>query len=274
MTTWPNGRIPAAELRGVPAANSQTAWLLPSAAESFHRVRAACQTLHGWAPLVTSAGDGFRSYARQEAVFRERYAPRYATVLQNGRRIVDRRRWEGQDWYRHTGPAAAVPGTSNHGKGATVDVASLRYSTPAWADLAPLLRAEGWSNAEGATVSEPWHWNHLRTVSTVANTNTIPAVSIRPIPAAAPGALTPLEDDVIRTVLHPNGTIATSGPAAVDFTIHESMDELRGLVARGLLLPEDLVPASQGGRMIELPDPFIWDLAVATRNRARDQQYR
>lgn len=274
MSGHPNGRIPAGALRAVPAANGQTAWLLPSAAESFHRVRAACMREHGWAPVLTSAGDGFRSYARQEAVFRERYAPRYATVLQNGRRITDRRRWNGVDHYRHTGPAAAVPGTSNHGLGATVDVAALRYGTPAWADLAPILRAEGWSNAEGASVSEPWHWNHLRTVSTVANTNTAPGVSVRPIPTAAPGALTPLEDDVIRTVLHPNGSIATSGPAAVDFTIHESMDELRGLVARGLLQPDDLVPASQGGRLIELADPLIWDLAVATRNRARDQQSR
>jgi hypothetical protein len=195
---YPNGRIPMTELHPVPAFGGQTAYLLPGAAASFLRVQRDCWGRFKWFPVVTSAGDGFRSYERQVAVFQARYAPRYATVVVGGRRVVDRRIWNGTAYYRHTGAAAAVPGTSNHGKGITVDISGLGwFGTERYRQIAGLLEAEGWSNAEGRTVSEPWHWNYTRDAETVSDTNAPPDVVIVPVPSPdLPDPLDPEDDDM------------------------------------------------------------------------------
>lgn len=182
MATYPNGQIPTDALRPVPAYNGQTAWLLPAPAASLLRIQGECQRRYGWTPLVTSAGDGFRSYDRQVAVFRQRYRTTYATVLVGGRRVVDRRVWDGVAYYRWTGAAAAVPGTSNHGKGITADLSGLGwFGATRFNEAYRLLTAEGWSNTEGRSVSEPWHWNYIRDAYEVTDTNTIPGVDITPV---------------------------------------------------------------------------------------------
>lgn len=272
----PNGRIPADALRAVPADKGQTAWLLPAPAASFHRVRAACLRRHGWAPVLTSAGDGFRSYARQESVFRQRYRPQYATVLQNGQRIVDRRTWEGRYWWRFDGPAAAVPGTSNHGKGITVDVANLRYNTTAWRDLAPLLVAEGWSNLEGSRIAEPWHWNYLLDDAyTVSDTNAAPTVSITIRPGDLPDSLTPLEDPMAVRILSHTGRLYASGPGPGDWVELDTMDEARSLISRGIITEADLIPQDDGGRLVILPaDTIVVQQGEHLREKVQDRQVR
>lgn len=270
MALYPNGRIPATALDPVPADRGQTAWLLPIPAASFNVVRSVCHQRHGWAPVVTSAGDGFRSEARQVAVFTERYGTAYATVLQGGRRIVDRRVWNGVPYWRHTGPAAAIPGTSNHGFGITVDVANLRYDTQAWGQLAPILRAEGWSNVEGARIAEPWHWNYLRTAYPVTNTNTLPGVTITVPDLDAPDPLE-LEDDMaVRMMRHPDGrTLAASGPRPGDFTVATNMDQVRSWISRGIITEDDLIPQDKGGRLIVLRDTLVWDKGLEDAKGAR-----
>lgn len=195
MATYANGRIPQSALAPVPAITG-TAWLLPAVADAWLRVVAEVIRVHGWAPAVTSAGDGFRSYDAQVRVFQSRYSTTYATVLQGGRRIVDRRVWAGVPYWRHTGAAAAVPGTSNHGKGITVDVSGLgAYTSLRFAQFATIAGRYGWSNAEGRTVGEPWHWSYTGTTQTVSNTNTLPGVTITTPTGTTPDPLTP-EDDM------------------------------------------------------------------------------
>lgn len=207
MTTYANGFIPLTDLRGVPAIGGQTAWLLPPAAESLLDVMDTIERRHAWECLVTSAGDGFRSYARQVAVFTSRYRREYSVVWQNGRQIVDRRVWDDAyarkrglagTYYRYTGAAAAIPGTSNHGKGSTADLSGLGgYGTTRFNQAAAILTAAGWSNAEGRSVSEPWHWTFLGGATSVTNTNTIPGVSIAAPTVTAPAPLTEPEDIMV-----------------------------------------------------------------------------
>lgn len=274
-TLYPNGRIPADALDPVPAANGQTAWLLPIPAASFHTVRALCQRMHGWAPQVTSAGDGFRSYDRQVSVFRQRYAPTYATVVQGGRRIADRRVWDGVAYWRHTGPAAAIPGTSNHGLGITVDIAHLRYDTPGWEQLAPILRAEGWSNVEGARIAEPWHWNYLRTAYTVADTNTLPDVTITPPLTDLPASLT--REAAMNTLLHraaPNAQDYAVAGGFLRCRVLGSMTELESLVV-ARQLPGVALTRDKSGRVtgatgdVELVDDLVWNTLLELDKRVR-----
>lgn len=200
MATYPNGLIPLSELKGVPAANGQTAWLYADAANSLLRVMDKIQAKHGWSPLVTSAGDGFRSLERQVNVFRSRYRDRYSTVTQGGRQIVDRRVWNGVPYWRWTGAAAAIPGTSNHGKGKTADLTGLgKLDSPRYNEAEAILVAEGWSNKEGRSISEPWHWNYTRGATQVDNTNELPGVSITTPTGKLPTPLVP-EDDMFNDV--------------------------------------------------------------------------
>jgi hypothetical protein len=200
ITLYPNGQIPLAALDPVPSALGGDAYLLPLVAASFMRVREAAARI-GFDLRCTSAGDGFRSYQRQVNVFRQRYRRSYAEYSK-GR--VDKRTWDDAYarqhglagvYYRYNGPAAAVPGTSNHGKGITVDIAKMPgYGTARFNQLAALLAAEGWSNAEGARIDEPWHWNQTRTAYHVVDTNTLPGVDIPIIDGRLPGGLVPEED--------------------------------------------------------------------------------
>lgn len=90
---------------------------------SLHRHAAAA-----WEAMVAAAAaDGielrhvgaYRSYESQLAMFRDRYQ-----TTPNGARVT--RRWNGLTYYLKRGKApSATPGTSNHGWGLAIDVASV-----------------------------------------------------------------------------------------------------------------------------------------------------
>lgn len=130
--------------------------LLASAAESWLWVAAEVQRRYGWTPTLT---DAYRDYAAQVALFTERYTTAPVTYAPG---LTDRRWWDGKWWYRKPYQAsAAVPGTSNHGRGDTVDVKGLgAFDSPAYAQFAAVATEAGWDNTEGRAVDEPWHWQH------------------------------------------------------------------------------------------------------------------
>lgn len=153
MTTYPNGQIPTSALTGL----SVGGYLLSGAAASFEMWRSQAAAA-GRTLTITSAGDAYRSLERQVAVFQERYEARATGDGPFG----DVRTWNGVRYVRMSGAAAAVPGTSNHGKGIAVDIANAGgFGGPFHNWLTSSGPALGWSNAEGASVNEPWHWVHL-----------------------------------------------------------------------------------------------------------------
>lgn len=147
-TGYANGLIPASAMTAL----SVGGMLLGPAAGNFELLRAAAAR-DGFTVTITSAADAFRTYAVQERIFRERYTTTYLA----GRPT---KVWNGRTYWLRPGMAtAAVPGKSNHGYGIAVDIASVggfgsRFY--AWLlDNAPLY---GWSNAEGRSIGEAWHW--------------------------------------------------------------------------------------------------------------------
>lgn len=148
-----NGRIPLSLLTEVPSMPG--AFLRPDVAVSWEAVRADVHREFGWWPAITSTVDAYRPYSVQERIFRQRYTPDVVTG-------IDPRQWNGRVWWRRAGfAAAAVPGTSNHGMGTTVDVAGMRYGSTRFNQFSKVAAKHGWSNAEGRTVNEAWHWNRL-----------------------------------------------------------------------------------------------------------------
>lgn len=195
---WPNGRIPADQLRacdGTPGA-----MLLPVQAASWNAVRAEVHRRFGWWPTITSAGDAYRSYDRQVVLFTRNYSTRNTGV--------DRRTWNGQTWWRVPGyPSAATPGTSNHGKGVTVDVSGLgSFGSTRHRQFSQVAKAAGWSDAEGRRISEPWHWNGHNAVAPVSNGGSIGGTvptppPTTPIPDIQEDIMASLDD--LRSVLAP-----------------------------------------------------------------------
>lgn len=148
MVTYANGQIPTSAMTRL----SVGGYLLPAAANNFElwRAHAARDNRN---LTITSAADAFREYAIQERIFRARYTTTYLP----GRPT---KRWNNVTWYLKPNQAtAAVPGTSNHGKGLAVDIKNaggFGGSFYKWmAATGPLY---GWSNAEGRSINEPWHW--------------------------------------------------------------------------------------------------------------------
>ncbi len=131
--------------------------LLSSAAASWLWVAGEVHRRFGWTPQLN---DAYRDYDRQVALFTERYQ---TTWCEHAPGKVDRRWWDGRWWYRKPGmDAAAVPGTSNHGRGDTIDVAGLGgFDSVRYAQFAAVATEAGWDNAEGRAVGEYWHWQHF-----------------------------------------------------------------------------------------------------------------
>lgn len=158
--TLSNGALSAALLTAVPGTSQH---LRPGASAGFVAARAAVLAKHGWTPGLT---DGYRTYAEQVALFTARYTT-------SGPTAADRvgKSWQGRRWYRRPGyAAAATPGTSNHGWGLAADVSGLGASgSTRWAQWAVAARPLGWSNAEGASIGEPWHWVWTGPAETVDN---------------------------------------------------------------------------------------------------------
>lgn len=110
-------------------------YLIPPAAEAFTAmVAAAAQD-----GIRLTAGSAFRSVVEQAGLYAQYVARRF------------------------TPPIVAKPGTSNHGLGIAVDIAtspgvSVHYGTAAFTWLQANAGNYGFSWAEGKAVNEPWHW--------------------------------------------------------------------------------------------------------------------
>ena len=177
---WANGQIPASELR--PCDGTPGAVLLPAQAASWNAVRAEVGRRFGWYPTITSAGDAYRSYSRQVTLFTRNFSTKNTGV--------DRRTWDGRTWWRVPGyPSAATPGTSNHGKGVTVDVTGLgAFDSPRHRQFSQVAKAHGWSDSEGRKIAEPWHWNGHSAVTLASNPGSnvggisLPDIITAPIP--------------------------------------------------------------------------------------------
>lgn len=155
-----NGKLPdsilvtIAPLSGVGGANVR---LIEPASRGFKALRGEGAKLgHMFKP--TSAFDSYRPYAVQLSTFTSRYS-KTRPAGSPGSKV-----WNGVRWYQKPGTAmAAVPGTSNHGWAAAVDVGEERDSDSSAesldnATLSWLLNNEerfGFFHSVGP--SEPWH---------------------------------------------------------------------------------------------------------------------
>lgn len=132
--------------------------LLPDAAASFERVLKLLAKV-GISSGTTSPEQATRTYTQQVSIFTDNYTTDRSQSLH---RPLDIRPWLGKLWYRRKGrAAAAIPGTSNHGKGDTVDWQNLGgYGSQRWNTAAAILVENGWNNDEGWRVKESWHWSY------------------------------------------------------------------------------------------------------------------
>jgi hypothetical protein len=147
-----SGKLPVDEL----TVCGTTPWVMWHPAARCHRAMMAAAREAGFTPRSTGT---YRSYARQEALFRERYSP---TGKFGGCKT-----WRGVLWCKQlvngSVPAdAAVPGTSEHGWGCADDVAEanadgaligITQSFYLW--LVFHARSFGFENTNR---TERWHW--------------------------------------------------------------------------------------------------------------------
>lgn len=154
-----NGRIDVTTL--TPVRGSPGAYLRSDVEASWFALCDEVEATYGWRPTLTGPFDAYRPWAVQERIFRQRYTTAYVTG-------IDPRGWDSdrngvpETWWRlPIWAAAAVPGTSNHGLATTVDVANLRYGTERFRQFAAIAIKHGWSNAEGRSVNEAWHWTKV-----------------------------------------------------------------------------------------------------------------
>jgi hypothetical protein len=177
-----NGLLDTSTLTPLPAQPHLR--LTAAAAAAWTVLVASVWAAYGW---TLTATDAYRDYATQLRIFQQRYTTTYLP----GRPW---KLWQGRRWYLKRGyAAAAVPGTSNHGLGITVDVANLGgFGGTRYRQFAAIAEPRGWSNAEGRAINEAWHWNHLGGGSLVTN----PVGGGGSVPNA-PGvtAPTPIEED-------------------------------------------------------------------------------
>lgn len=152
--TYSNGNVPESLLAPLDGENYGDAELRRDAAESWNRARADVKAKTG---LTLTVRGWNRSLAEQERFFFERYR-RQAT---GG---IDARWYKGVRYVRVTGAPAAIPGTSNHGLGTTIDVNDFGAFGTRGNDrrdkAMPILRKHGWTDEEGQSIAEPWHLSY------------------------------------------------------------------------------------------------------------------
>lgn len=197
---YANGAIPISVLTRIQVGH----YLTPLAAASWRRIVDKVQARYGWTPQVT---DSYRPLATQVRIFLERYTPQssgggyYGDVRwYNGVRYVRKRNYA----------AAAVPGTSNHGNATAVDVTGLgAFGSRKYNEFADCAEEEGYSNAEGRSVNEPWHWTK-NSASFVNNPNQLGgSVPIAPSPIPIdPIEPEPEDDDMPILVKSPKYGVA------------------------------------------------------------------
>jgi hypothetical protein len=116
-----------------------------------------------------------------------------------------------------------VPGTSNHGKGRAVDVRDLGgFAGRRYAQFGSVFIPLGWSNAEGRSVSEPWHWVDLLSPELVSSGHAqIPNAPTPANPVLPPTPIAPTSeedehpmDQIIAIYLRRTGRPPTPAAAA------------------------------------------------------------
>ena len=114
-----------------------------------------------WERVIDTFGQNFplssawRSYDTQKLLFEQRYTPK----AKGGGEFCDVRTWNGTRYVRTSDlGSAAIPGTSNHGKGQAIDVPGFEgFDDPVRLQLLALAKDFGWSDKEGCSVNERWH---------------------------------------------------------------------------------------------------------------------
>ncbi|MBX9243335.1 D-alanyl-D-alanine carboxypeptidase family protein [Actinotalea ferrariae] len=190
-----NGRLDLASLARV--RTFPGAFLRADVEASWSALRDDVQRRFGWRPTLTSAADAYRTFERQRTLFLDRYRTTPATVTVRGRVVEDRRVWDGVAYWRFRGAAAAVPGESNHGLATTVDIADLAYRTTRFDQCAAVAADHGWSNAEGESVGEAWHWSKV--AAGVATPSPV---------ALAAAVVDEEEDDMVHVIQAPSFGVA------------------------------------------------------------------
>jgi len=125
---YANGRIPQSALRSITrAVNGEQAYLTPEPAAAFMAMNAESERDYGVTLRVSSARTAYRPYADQEYF------------------------WD--QYLHHGGNLAARPGTSNHGWGTAVDLA-----TPQMRSIVDKIgHRYGWAKEWSDAQSEWWH---------------------------------------------------------------------------------------------------------------------
>lgn len=143
-----NGKIPDNLLVGIEDGKR----LRREAAQAWTAIRREVQRLFGWLPTLSPGWTAYRTFEQQVSLFQSNY-----TLTNTGRAS---KIWNGQRWYLRPGKAsAATPGRSNHGWGAAVDVAGLgNFNSTKYNQFASVAQRFQFSNAEGKSINEPWHW--------------------------------------------------------------------------------------------------------------------
>jgi LAS superfamily LD-carboxypeptidase LdcB len=150
-----NGNLPASILVSTPGQAGGPEVILVEPAARAWRALAAAAKEAGHTLKISGPASAYRTYAEQERLFRQRFTTKPVSST--------RRQWQGQTWYLRPGMAlAAIPGTSNHGRGLAVDTGEERdgdTGTESIDDgtLKWLVKNEGRFGFSHEVQSEPWH---------------------------------------------------------------------------------------------------------------------
>lgn len=149
-----NGQLPASLLADL----GDGRFLGVLAASQWKKLQQYARATYGWTPTLSAGRAAYRSLADQVYMLQLNYDHTYrsgATISNGGMRL-----WDGKVWYRKPGcPTTATPGTSNHGWGNAVDVSGLGgYGTTKFNQFAAAAKRFGFTNTEGASIKEYWHW--------------------------------------------------------------------------------------------------------------------
>jgi len=125
VATVLNGRIDSALLTPIDTYGHR---LRSGAAAAWLALQAEVQRRYGWTPKPSNGLSTYRTLADQQ-------------------KLIDE------------GLTTAAAGKSNHGWGKAVDVAGLvSFTSTRYVQFKTVAVSMGWSNAEGASIREYWHW--------------------------------------------------------------------------------------------------------------------
>jgi LAS superfamily LD-carboxypeptidase LdcB len=154
LRTVNNGFVPPNMLRKIRPGG--TMWI-----GAVKAVNAMSRAMAAEGLTLKSVSSGYRSYASQENLFRDRYAPRPTP-----RKPQVTRKWNNKLWYLKVGKSpSATPGTSTHGLALAQD---FNVSDPAvfeWlCKNAPrygfFLQGKPTKLGRPNPEYEPWHWQY------------------------------------------------------------------------------------------------------------------